>query len=89
MDNDMQNKITGWSTDFLIVFSLMSVSLRIVGKWIVPIVIIAVVVTVISAVSCFYFGQRIGTSDDFEKTLGLYGMSTGTAPSGLSSEFVS
>lgn len=84
MDNDMQNKITGWSTDFLIVFSLMSVSLRIVGKWIVPIVIIAVVVTVISAVSCFYFGQRIGTSDDFEKTLGLYGMSTGTAPSGLS-----
>ena len=80
----MQNKITGWSTDFLIVFSLMSVSLRIVGKWIVPIIIIAVVSTVISAVVCFYFGQRIGTSDDFEKTLGLYGMSTGTAPSGLS-----
>lgn len=84
LDDDMQNKITGWSTDFLIVCSLMSVSLKIVGKWMISIVAVSAVVTVVSALLCFYFGQRIGTSDDFEKTLGLYGMSTGTAPSGLS-----
>lgn len=84
LDDDLQNKITGWSTDFLVVCSLMSVSLKIVGKWIVPIVAIAAVTTLLSAAVCFYFGQRIGTSDDFEKTLGLYGMATGTAPSGLS-----
>ena len=74
LDDDMQNKITGWSTDFLIVCSLMSVSLKIVGKWMISIVAVSAVVTVVSALLCFYFGQRIGTSDDFEKTLGLYGI---------------
>lgn len=84
LDDDMQHKITGWSADYLIVCSFMSVSIKVVSKWMVPILASVVACTIISAAVCFYFGKRIGTSDDFEKTLGMYGMCTGTAPSGIS-----
>ena len=33
--------------------------------------------------SVFYFGQRFGGVNDFERTLGLYGTCTGTVPSGV------
>ena len=32
---------------------------------------------------CFYFGARFGGTNDFERTLGLYGTCTGTVPSGV------
>lgn len=84
LNDDLQNKITGWSADYLVVCSFMAVSIKVVSKWLVPIFVIAVVCACISAVVCFYFGKRTGTSCDFERTLGLFGMSTGTAPSGIS-----
>ena len=40
--------------------------------------------TVVTFAVCFYFGQRFGSDNDFERTLGLYGTSTGTVPSGIS-----
>lgn len=84
MDDSMQHKITGWSADYLVVCSFMSVSIKVVSKWMVPIVIMVIVCALITAVSCLYFGQRIGSSSDFEKTIALYGMATGTAPTGIS-----
>lgn len=83
LENTLQSKITGWTADYLVVCAFMSVSVGIIMKWIVPIVVVCVVVTVVTAIVCFYFGRRFGGSNDFERTLGLYGTCTGTVPSGI------
>ncbi len=84
LDVTTQNKITGFAADYLVVCAFMSVSLKMVMQWAVPIIIMALVATVITVAVCFYFGERFGTSYDIERTLGYYGMAVGTAPSGIS-----
>lgn len=79
----LQSKITGWTADYLVVCAFMAVGISVIQDWIVPIVIEAVLATLITFVVCFYFGQRIGGNNDFERTLGLYGTATGTVPTGI------
>lgn len=79
----LQSKITGWTSDFLVVCAFMAVKLEAVGNWLTPILIECVVVTVITAVACLYYGERFGGENDFERVLGLYGTCTGTTPSGV------
>ena len=83
-ENVLQSKITGWTADYLVVCAFMAGGFSVIGEWIVPILVEAAVITVITFFVCFYFGQRFGGSNDFERTLGLYGTSTGTVPSGIS-----
>lgn len=84
LENTLQSKITGWTADYLVVCAFMAVSVGIIKDWIVPILVVCVVTTLITAIVCFYFGQRFGGANDFERTLGLYGTCTGTVPSGIS-----
>lgn len=79
----LQCKITGWTSDYLVVCAFMAVPLGIIKKWITPILLVSAVITVVTLVVCIYFGQRFGGSNDFERTLGLYGTCTGTVPSGI------
>ncbi len=83
LDNTLQNKITGWTADYLVVCAFMSVSVTIIRTWLVPILAVAVCMTAVTFIVCFYFGQRFGGGNDFERTLGMYGMCTGTVPSGI------
>lgn len=82
-ENILQGKITGWTADYLVICAFMSVQSSVLKAWLWPIVLEAVVVTVVTFVVCFYFGQRFGGSNDFERTLGLFGTCTGTVPSGI------
>lgn len=82
-ENVLQSKITGWTADYLVVCAFMAVSVNIISRWMVPILAVVAVITAVTFVICFYFGQRIGGSNDFERTLGLYGTCTGTVPSGI------
>lgn len=82
--NDVfQAKITGWTSDYLVVCAFMAVQLSAVGSWLLPILIECVVVVAVTVLACVYFCQRIGGENDFERMLGLYGTSTGTVPSGM------
>jgi len=83
LEDTLQTKITGWTADYLVVCAFMAVGFNILGQWIVPILVEAIIVTLITVVVCFYFGKRLGASHDFERTLGLYGTATGTVPSGI------
>ncbi len=82
-DNVLQTKITGWTADYLVVCAFMAVALSVIRQWLAPILIVCVVITLVTFAVCFYFGQRMGGSNDFERTLGMYGMCTGTVPSGV------
>ncbi|MFR7989598.1 MAG: sodium/glutamate symporter [Anaerovoracaceae bacterium] len=79
----LQSKITGWTADYLVVCAFMAVAFNVIGDWILPMLIECAIMTVVTFVICFYFGQRFGGDNDFERTLGLYGTSTGTVPSGI------
>ena len=83
LEDTLQTKITGWTADYLVVCAFMAVGFNALGQWLVPIIIEALIITVITVIVCFYFGQRLGASHDFERTLGLYGCATGTVPSGI------
>ena len=83
LDNDTQKRLTGWSTDFLIVAAFMAVSVKMLGAWFIPILVVCIIGAIVTFVVCLFFGQRFGAKHDFERTLGLYGMATGTAPSGI------
>ncbi|MGN0976209.1 MAG: sodium/glutamate symporter [Gemmiger sp.] len=82
-DSTLQSKITGFCSDFLVVMAFMAVQLGAVGSWIIPIVIIAVVITAVTAVVSLFFSQHFGDANDFERFLGLFGTACGTTPSGL------
>lgn len=83
-ENVLQSKITGWTSDYLVVCAFMAVSVKVISDWLVPILLVAAATAAVTFFVSFYFGQRIGGKNDFERTLGLYGMATGTAPSGIS-----
>ncbi len=82
-ENILQSKITGWTADFLVVCAFMAVSFQVIKKWLIVILLVSAVITVITFMICFYFGQRFGGDNDFERMLGLYGTCTGTVPSGI------
>lgn len=82
-ENVLQGKITGWTADYLVVCAFMAVSVNIISQWLLPIIMVVLITTAVTFAVCFYFGQRIGGANDFERTLGLYGTCTGTVPSGI------
>ncbi|MFC7457725.1 sodium/glutamate symporter [Brachybacterium sp. GCM10030267] len=83
MDRRLQAKITGFSTDFVVVASFMAVQAAVVAAWIVPILVTVVLVIAATVVMVFLIGQRYGSDHDFERTMGMYGTLTGTTPTGL------
>lgn len=83
LNNSFQGKITGWTSDYLVVCAFMGIQMSVIGSWIVPILIECAICAAVTFGICLYFGERLGTDHDFECILGLYGTSTGTTPSGI------
>ncbi len=79
----LQNKITGFTSDFLVVAAFMAIRVSVIGQWIIPIVIECIIISLLTFLICTYFMSRLGSSHDFERVLGMYGMCTGTTPSGI------
>lgn len=84
LDRGTQNRITGFCTDLMVVGAFMAIDMDIVGKWIIPIVVLCVACALVTWVAIRYFGARFGGSNDFERTLGEWGTATGTNATGIS-----
>ena len=84
MDRGTQVRITNASTDLMVAATFFAIDLNIVGKWVVPILIICAATACVTWVLIRYFGARFGGSNDFERTLGEWGTVTGTNATGLS-----
>lgn len=82
-DDVLQTRITGFATDFMITAAFMAVSLSVVGKWLIPILVVCLVVGIVTFIFCLYFTSHLGGAYDFERLLGLWGTATGTCPSGI------
>ena len=60
----------------------MAISLEVVGKWLVPILILVLITTVFTYIITRYFGERMGGKYGFERSLGVWGAMTGTNATG-------
>jgi glutamate:Na+ symporter, ESS family len=82
LDPGIQRRITGWSVDFLIISTIMAIQVVIVWEYIVPIFVIGLATGVLTTIVVIYLGRRTW-SYSFERTMGVYGITTGTASVGL------
>lgn len=82
-DDQLQARITGFTTDFLIAGAFMAVQLSVVGKWMIPILVVSVVTGLVTFFVCLFFCEHLGGAFDFERLLGMWGSATGTCPSGI------
>ena len=83
LDRGTQTRITNASTDLMVMATFLAIDIQFLAKWLVPILIISVVVTIVTWVTMRYFGSRFGGSNDFERTLAEWGTVTGTNATGL------
>lgn len=83
LNDSLMTRMTGAFTDLLICSAFMSIQISLIISWIVPILIVTAVAGFVTYLVCIYFGQRMGSTYDFERTLGLFGCATGTVPTGL------
>ena len=83
LDRQLQAKLTGFTTDYVVVASFMAVQAAVVAAWLVPILVTVVLVTAVTVALVLLIGQRYGSDHDFERTLGMFGTLTGTTPTGL------
>lgn len=83
IENTLQSKITGWTADYLVVCAFMAVSISLIKAWLFPIIVVLILMTIVTFFVTLYFGRRMGGSNDFERTLAMFGMCTGTVPTGI------
>lgn len=83
LDAELQGRITGWGVDYLIVAAITSISLGIIINYAAPILIISISAGIATLLWIIYFGPRLWKEYTFERTVGLYGMETGTVATGL------
>ena len=82
VDNGIQRRITGWSIDFLIVSTVMTIQLQIVWKFVVPILAISMICGVLTTAVVVFLGRRLWDYN-LERTAAIYGTVTGTVSCGL------
>ena len=82
VDPGVQRRITGWSVDFLIVATVMAVQPAIVWQYALPIGTISLLCGVLTTLGIVYLGNRLWALN-IERMVGIYGICTGTASSGL------
>ncbi len=82
LDPGVQRRLTGWSIDFLIISTIMAIQMVIVWEYIVPIIVISLASGIATTLVVFYIGRRTW-SYSLERTVGVYGITTGNVSTGL------
>jgi len=82
LDINMQRRITGTSVDFMVVATLMAVEVSVIWANILPIALVCILGGLFTFFFILYFGRRLDQFG-FERLIGIFGLCTGTAASGL------
>ena len=83
MDAGLNNRITGFLTDFMITVAIMAISLSTAWAYIVPILLICLTGALGTYLVIRWASQRTFENYHFERFVGVYGEMTGTISSGL------
>ncbi|MBD3412870.1 MAG: hypothetical protein GF421_00365 [Candidatus Aminicenantes bacterium] len=82
LDPPFQRRITGFSIDYLIVATGCGIELLIVGRYVAPILLIALTGGILTTIAVVVLGSRL-SDYKLERTVSIYGVVTGTVSSGL------
>lgn len=82
LDRGTQIHISGFCIDMMVTSAFMAISLKVIGKWMVPILGVVLITTIFSYLVTIYFSERIGGKHGFERSLGVWGAMTGTNATG-------
>ena len=75
--------LSGAFTDYLVAFGVASIRLEVVGRYIVPLLILLTVGLLLTLLYVFVIGARIHKKDAFEKSIFTWGWFTGTMAMGI------
>ncbi len=75
--------LSGAFTDYLVAFGVASIKLQVVGRYIVPLLILLTVGLVCTLLYVFMVGRRMHASYPFEKSIFTWGWFTGTMAMGI------
>jgi len=78
----LQKHITGTAVDFLLIASFMSVSFTILAKYIGPIIVVSVGLTIVTFFYIRFFGKQLSTLGP-ERMVAQFGCCTGATANGL------
>ncbi len=83
VDNGSLTRLGGLSVDLMLAASIGAISLVVVTRYWLPILVLSVVGGVVVFYTVPWFCSRLFTDHRFHRTLMIYGVSTGTLPTGL------
>ncbi len=83
IDRETVIRIQGFSLDFLIVSAIATVSLQVIGEYLVPFLILAAGGIMWNVIGFFVFGPRMPPDYWLERAVGDFGQSTGVTATGL------
>lgn len=83
VDRKTCTQLSGFALEILIVGAIATLNLKVLSAFWVPIVIQFVIMTAFTAIMCFWYNKRIAEKEWFEKSIFVFGQSTGATPTGL------
>lgn len=83
LDNGTLTRISGLSVDLMVTSAVAAISLVIVAEYWLPILLLSVVVGPLILITVPWFCSRLFRDHQFHRMLMIYGVSTGTLPTGL------
>lgn len=83
VDDGLITSWTNFSEDMVIVSCIMGIQMNVVMKYIIPIIIVSVVMTLVSLAYCWWLARQAGKKHSVERFMFSYGNATGTTQTGL------
>lgn len=77
IDHDVTNRISGTCTDYLVFFGIASINLGIIVKYALPLILLLLFGIFTVVVTLLYFGPAMNKGSWFERSLFVFGYSTG------------
>ncbi len=82
IDRELQTSITNFMTDTLIVACMMSISVQMILRYMIPILAVCIIIVAATAVVGYLLARRSGAYYA-ERFMALFGFATGTAVTGM------
>lgn len=83
VDNKTLTRISGLSVDLMVVSAIAAISLVVVQAYLIPIILLSLIAGTITLAVVPWFCSRIFVDHRFHRALLIFGVSTGTLPTGL------
>ena len=83
IDRSIINKISGFALDILLVSSLATLSLDVIGNNLIPFVLLSLVAIIFNIIAVMFLAPRLIPDYWFERAMGDFGQATGMAATGI------